>query len=192
MEFLTSIDIGSYLSPLATGILILLFVVIVIGGWGLTLFGLPGNWLILLASIGFDWLLRSSRWEITLPLIIALAILAIVGEAAEFLAGSLGVAQKGGSRLSAVLALLGSGIGGILGAFVGIPLPIIGTIVGVLFFASAGALVGAMIGEDMQGRDFRESFGVGMAAFWGRLLGTLAKTLIGGVMVAVALVGLVR
>ena len=158
----------------------------------MTLFGLPGNFLMIAAAIGFDWVIRSpSQLEVTWPLIIGLVVLALLGEAFEFLAGSVGVAKKGGSRLSAVLALIGSGLGGILGAVVGLPIPIIGSVVGVMLFASAGALVGAVIGEDMQGRDFRQSMGVGMAAFWGRLFGSIGKTLIGGIMVAVALVGLV-
>ena len=185
------IDFSAWLAPMGVGLLVVAFIAILIVGWCLTLLGLPGNWLILAAAIGLDFLLKTpSRLEMTIPLIIALGVLAVIGELFEFLAGSLGVAKKGGSRLSAILALIGSGIGGIAGAVVGIPIPIIGSVIGVMFFASAGALVGAVIGEDIQGRDFRQSFGVGMAAFWGRLFGSIAKTMVGGVMVAVAIVGL--
>jgi len=192
MDFLPSIDFGAYLAPLGIGLMVLLFVLTVISGWVMTLFGLPGNWLILVSAGVFDWLLKSpSRLEITIPLLVGLGILAVLGELIEFFAGSIGVAKKGGSRTSAILALIGSALGGIFGAFVGLPIPVIGSIVGVLFFASAGALVGAVIGEDMQGRDFRGSMGVGMAAFWGRLFGSIGKTIVGGIMVAVAFVGLV-
>ena len=185
------IDFSAYMAPIGLALLVVAYVAIVVAGWGLTLFGLPGNWLILVAAIGFDFLIESpSRMEITMPLIVGLGVLAVVGELIEFLAGSLGVAKKGGSRLSAILAFIGSAIGGIAGAVVGIPIPIVGSVIGVILFASIGALVGALIGEDIQGRDFRESFGVGMAAFWGRLLGSVAKTMVGGVMAAVAVVGL--
>ncbi len=58
-------------------------------------------------------------------------------------------------------------------------------------FAGVGAALGAMAGENMMGRTLSESRDVGWAAFRGRLLGTLAKTIVGSVMVAVALCALV-
>ena len=62
---------------------------------------------------------------------------------------------------------------------------VIGSLIAALLFASVGALAGAMIGETCKGRTLRESWAVGTAAFWARLLGTLAKTTIGAIMVAV-------
>ncbi len=186
------INLDWYLATAGISFLVIVYVVTVLAGWVLTLFGLPGIWLIPLAGVGFDFLVSSHpRLEVTWPVILALVLLGMVGEACEFLAGAAGVARQGGSRFSAFLALVGSFAGGIVGAVVGLPIPVIGSVVGVLLFASLGALVGAVLGEDFHGRDFNGSLGVGVAAFWGRLLGSLAKTLVGGIMVAVALLALV-
>ena len=62
----------------------------------------------------------------------------------------------------------------------------VGSVVAAVLFAAIGALLGAMLGEQWKGRELGESWQIGQAAFWGRLLGTLAKSLIGLVMVAVA------
>jgi uncharacterized protein YqgC (DUF456 family) len=169
----------------------LLFVLTVLVFWSLNLLGLPGNWLIVAASVLYAWLTaepvnEAMRWTV----VAVVAGLAILGEAVEFFASATGVKRAGGSRRGAVLALAGSAVGAITGLFVGIPIPVVGSIVAALFFAGLGALLGAMLGEVWAGRSWEASWEVGQAAFWGRLLGTMAKTLIGGVMagVAVALV----
>ncbi len=101
------------------------------------------------------------------------------------------MSKAGGSRRSAALALVGSLIGGISGLAIGVPVPVIGSLVAAVLFAALGALAGAMIGESWKGRDLDQSLRVGKAAFWGRVLGTLAKALIGAVMVVVALAALI-
>ena len=73
------------------------------------------------------------------------------------------------------------------GLFVGVPIPVVGSVVGAVLFAGLGALLGAMLGELAAGRSLATSWKVGRAAFWGRLLGTLAKALIGAVMAGVAI-----
>ncbi len=78
-----------------------------------------------------------------------------------------------------------------MGIFLGIPIPVLGPIVGALLCAGSGDLVGAMIGEVWAGRTLGESWQIGKVAFWGRLFGTLGKILIGSVMVAVVLAALV-
>lgn len=165
----------------------LLFLVVVIG-WALNLFGLPGNWINLLAIGVYACLLPDAgRTAISWWVVGAVAGLAVVGEVLEFAAGAMGVAKVGGSRRGAVLALLGSIAGGILGAIIGIPIPVIGPIVAILIFGGFGALVGAALGERWKGRDWQASFEVGQAAFWGRLFGSLGKLLAGAVIVVVVL-----
>ena len=155
--------------------------------WLTNLFGLPGNWLILVATVAYayyapvDHPLAMGWWVIAL-----LFALAVFGELIELLAGAMGASKKGGSRRGAILALFGSMAGGIVGLFVGIPIPIVGSIVAALVFAGAGALAGAMVGELWKGRNLPGSWEIGKAAFWGRIFGTLAKAAVGGVMVAVA------
>ena len=100
------------------------------------------------------------------------------------------MAKAGGSRRAAIPALLGSLAGGIVGLFVGLPIPIVGPIIGAVLLAGVGAFAGAVLGEQWKGRSFDDSWRVGKAAFWGRLLGTLAKTAIGAVMVGTTIAAL--
>jgi uncharacterized protein len=161
-------------------------------GWLLTLLGMPGNWLMVAAAALYAWLAPGeSRLAVGWQTVGALLIMALAGEVVEMVAGALGVARVGGSRRSAVLALFGSLIGGVMGIFVGLPVPIIGSLLAAVLFAGIGALAGAVAGETWKGRSLDASLQVGMAAFWGRLVGTLAKTLVASAMVAVALAALV-
>jgi len=116
--------------------------------------------------------------------------LAVAGEVVEFLAGALGATRAGGSRRGAVMALGGSLAGGVFGMFAALPIPLVGPLVGAVLFGALGALAGAVLGEQWKGKDLDESLRVGHAAFWGRLLGTLGKALVGAVMVLVVLVTL--
>ena len=99
----------------------------------------------------------------------------------------MGVA-KGGSKLGAFLAILGSFGGSLLGAAIGTPIPIAGSIVGILLGGSLGALGGAVIGELYLGRSRDESIRLGKLAFWGRLFGSIAKITIGSILFAAATV----
>ena len=162
-----------------------------VAGWGLTLFNLPGNWLMVTAAVLYAAVgPADSRLAIGWPVVIAVLLLAALGELVEFLAGAALATQAGGSKRSAALALLGSLGGGVLGAVVGVPIPIVGSLVGALLFAGAGALGGAMLGEYWKGRPLEHGWNVGKAAFWGRLLGTLGKVLTGSVIVVVCLLAL--
>ena len=168
-----------------------LLVIILLAGWLMTVLGMPGNWMMALAVVGYVLLVpERSPVAIGWPVAIALGLLAAVGELLEFLAGALGVAKAGGSKRGALLAMLGSIAGGIAGLFIGVPIPIVGPIVAALLFAGLGALAGAMLGERWYGRGLDKSWQIGKAAFWGRLLGTLAKTAVGAVMVVVVVAAL--
>src|ERR1700674_2962768 len=94
-------------------------------GWLAQLIGLPGNWVIVGCATLYAWLIPADAplaigWQV----VIALALLAVLRELAELLAAAMGVAKVGGSRRSAVLTLLGSIVGGIVGIFVGLPIPL--------------------------------------------------------------------
>jgi uncharacterized protein YqgC (DUF456 family) len=168
-----------------------LLVIILFLCWVLTLLSMPGNWLMVGAVIGYAFLVpEDSAVSIGWGTAIAVLVLAALGELLEFLAGALGVTKAGGSRRGAVLALVGSLAGGLVGLFVGLPIPIVGSLLGAVLFAGAGAFVGAVLGEQWKGRSFDDSCKIGEAAFWGRLLGTVAKAAMGAVMVATTLVAL--
>ena len=85
------------------------------------------------------------------------------------------------------MALFGSVVGAVVGMFVGIPIPIVGSLIAAIVFAGLGAAAGAVLGESLFGSSqWNSSREIGLAAFRGRVLGTLAKMLVGSVMVAVA------
>lgn len=157
--------------------------------WALNVIGLPGNWLVVtLAALYAYFMPDERRLDISLATVVGLVALAALGEVIEFLAGALGASKAGGSKRGAALALVGSLLGGIIGVFV--PIPVVGQILGPIVCASIGALVGAVLGEQWKGRDFDTSMNIGHAAFWGRLLGTLGKILVGCLMLVLILVSL--
>lgn len=161
------------------------FVLFLAFGWLLTLFSLPGNWLIVAAAAGYAWLVPDGeRWDLSWPMVGVVAGLAVVGEIVEGLAGAAGVRRLGGSRRSALLSIVFSVVGAIVGTAT-IPLPVIGTMLG----ACLGAMVGAVAGETWLGNDAETARRIGWAAFCGRLFGSLAKLVVACVIAAVALVG---
>lgn len=127
------------------------------------------------------------RLDIGWGVVIALFLFAVVGELIELLTAALGAKRAGASKRGAILALIGSLVGGVIGMFVGIPIPVIGPLVGAVLCGGVGALAGAVLGEQWKGRAMNESLRIGHAAFWGRLFGTLGKTLVGAVMLVLVI-----
>ncbi len=162
-----------------------LLVLVMLACWSLNLVGLPGNWFNVLAAALYAWLMPIHRADFGWVVVALVLVLAIVGELVEFLAGAAGSMKAGGTKRGAALAVLGSILGGLLGLFAGLPLPLVGPVVGALLFSAAGALLGAVAGEVWAGRDINHSWSVGHGAFWGRLLGTFGKVIVGGIMIMV-------
>ncbi|TWU28527.1 DUF456 domain-containing protein [Bythopirellula polymerisocia] len=161
-------------------------------GWILTLVAMPGIWLMVLAAAGYAWLgpqtgLPQLQWST----VIVLTVLAGVGEIAEFAAGMVGAHRAGGSRRAAIFSLIGSLIGAISGATVGIPIPILGSAIAAVVGGALGAFGGAAFAEHTRGELAGHSLKVGQAAFWGRILGTGAKTFVASIIAAVAIIALV-
>lgn len=143
-----------------------------------TIVGLPGTWLIALTTALVAWW----QWDqqmIGAPVLIALGVLAAVGEAIEFYAGVWGSKRFGGSNRGALGALFGSFVGGLVGTLFA---PVLGTLIG----ACVGAAVGAIVFEMHSGQPWRTSVQSGFGAGVGRLGGTLGKLGAGGVMWLVA------
>jgi uncharacterized protein len=170
----------------------LLLIVVLLACLALTLFGLPGNLLIVAVTAIYACLIPAkSPVAIGWKPIAILIVIAVVGEIVEVLAATMGTTKAGGSRRGAALALLGSIVGAVVGIFVGLPVPLAGPILAALLFAGLGALAGAMVGELWAGKDWAGSWRIGKAAFRGRLAGTLAKMSLGVMMVVVVIVALV-
>jgi uncharacterized protein YqgC (DUF456 family) len=161
-------------------------ILVLLAGWVLTLLGMPGNWLMCAAAAVYAWLVpRDAPAAFGWGPVVGLLVLATLGELLELAAGALGAAKHGGSKRGALLAVAGSMVGGIVGVLVGAPIPVVGPLVAALLFAALGAMAGAMLGETWKGRQLGQSWQIGKAAFWGRLLGTLAKMLVGLAMIGV-------
>lgn len=165
-----------------------LYVLALLAGWVLNLVGLPGNWLMVAAAAMCAYLVPpESRLHIDWLTVALLAVMGGLGEIAEFVAGAAGAARSGGSKRGVVLSALFAVVGGVIGAVVGTPIPIIGNAVAAVLGAAIGSAAGAIMGEQWKGRALNHSLKVGQAAFWGRLLGTLAKTIAGTAILATAL-----
>ncbi len=160
-------------------------------GWLLTLLAMPGNWLMVGAAALYAWLgPQSGVTQLDWKTVTALVILAMIGEIAEFLAGVVGARRAGGSNRAAVYSLIGSLIGAIGGATAGIPIPVLGSAIGAVVGGALGAFGGAALAEHTLGEQMQQSMKVGQAAFWGRLLGTGAKTVVASIMAVTAIVAI--
>jgi uncharacterized protein len=169
----------------------LLLVVVLLASWFLTFLNLPGNWLmVMLTAIYAYFMPPDSRAAIGWKVVVAILIMAALGEVVELVASAAGTVKAGGTRRGAMFALLGSVLGGFLGLLIGLPIPIVGPLFAALLFAGLGALIGAMLGEISAGKGLDASWQIGKAAFRGRLAGTLGKLLLGAAMLVVVVAAL--
>ncbi len=161
-------------------------------GWTLTLIGMPGNWLMVCAAAIYAWIgPNSGILQIGWPAVLFLAALAAVGELAELATSVWGARRAGGSRRAAIFSLFGSMGGAVVGVMLGLPIPLLGPPIAALLGGALGALIGAAAAEHSLGEAPGQSLRVGHAAFWGRILGTGAKTLAGTAIAATLIVGMI-
>ncbi len=172
-------------------LIVLLFLLVLVAAWAMILLGLPGTWVMLLAAVVYAFL-APVQAPLTLgwPALIVLALLAALGEIIELVAGMAGASGAGASRRGMMGALAGSLLGAFGGLLLGLPIPLIGSALAAILFASLGALTGAIVAEHSGGRTWRELWPIGKAAFWGRMLGTLSKAAVGLAMLAVTVLAL--
>ncbi len=139
---------------------------VALAGPALTLFGLPGTWLVLAICGLFEWWTEPALFSgVTIGGTLTLAIL---GEAWEFTASASRAKRAGAGRRGTLGALAG----GILGAIAGtIVMPVIGTLIG----GGLGALACSASLERAGGRTPAEALAIGRAAAAGQLLGVAGK-----------------
>jgi len=106
--------------------------------------------------------------------LVAIGVVAALGIAVDFIAGSLGAKKIGASPR----ALWGAGIGTTIGMFFGLP--------GLLI----GPFAGAVIGELWSGKSILRSAHVGVSTWFGMLLGIVAKVVLSFLMIGMAGVAL--
>lgn len=148
---------------------LLLLAIILIVGLILIPLGLPGTWVIVAAAAGYNY--ATGTEAIGGTTIIAMLVLAVIGEVIEFTLAARYTRQYGGSRRAGWGAILG----GLVGAIVGVPVPVIGSVIG----AFIGSFVGALLAEWSRGTETRAAARVATGAFLGRVFATAAKVGIG-------------
>jgi len=152
---------------------VLILVVLMLLGLVMIPFGLPGTWIIAAAALGYQLLVPGS---ISIWTIVAVVVLALIGELLEFSLSAKYTKKYGGSRR----ASWGAIIGGMIGAFMGVPVPIVGSVIG----AFAGAFVGAFIGEFSRAGQGGTATRVATGALIGRAIAAAMKIGIGIAMAA--------
>ena len=158
-----------------------------IAAWVINATGLPGNWIMVAVAASYCWLMPTdSPYAFGWLVVLAMGLLAGVGEVLEFFTSALRAKSAGGSSKGMWCSVLGSIVGSIAGVCLGIPVPVIGSLVAALLFSSAGALLGAYLGEKWHGRENQDAWRIGFASFFGSLLGSIAKLLIGLVALLIA------
>jgi hypothetical protein len=140
---------------------------------GLSIFYLPGNWLMVITAVLFAWW-QADKHMLGMPVLVAIVLLAVLGEIVEFTAGFLGVRTSGGSKRASIAAVAGAITGAIVATFL-IPVPIISTLLG----ACGGACIGAGLVELSTGRERKSSVVSGISAGLAQFLGLNLKILIG-------------
>lgn len=134
----------------------------------------PGNWMMVTIACLVAWW----RWDehfFGIPVLVAIFILAALGEVLEFVASAVHVKKAGGSRSGSWGSLLG-GVVGLTAGTIFIPIPILGTLVG----ACGGAFLGALLCEKhIAQKDMKSATGSGWAAAKGRFMGTIYKFICG-------------
>jgi len=170
-----------------------ILVIFCAGCAALVLLGLPGIWLMILAALGVDVLWRDAL--ITNEALIVLFVIALLAEVAEFAAGAIGAKSAGGSKRSALGAIVGGVVGALTLAGLFSVIPVLGTLLGVILGGAIGAAVGAVVLEltkpTLAGGEPKQrghSFRVGRGAFVGRLLSTVIKGAFAGVALVVVIV----
>jgi len=129
-------------------------VLVMLGGLLAIPVGLPGLWLIVAVTLGLV-LAGELGWAPGL----GVAVAAAVAEAAELLVVARLGRAYGGSRR----AFWGAVVGGMLGLFVGVPVPIIGPVITAFFGTFLGAGAVTLLETRSVGRSARVGWGVVLA-----------------------------
>ncbi len=143
--------------------------------WVLSIFSLPGNWIMVLIALLYGW---SEGFSIMAWWVLAAGVvLAGLGELVELAGTYLGGGTRGGHWTTGLAAIAGS---------------IVGALVGAAFFWGLGALPGTVVGafagavaaEGLRHGEGERALKVGLGAAVGRALGLAAKLGLGGAFLA--------
>ena len=146
---------------------VLAAVLVVVGIIGAVLPALPGVPLVFLGLLLAAW--ADGYAHVGIGWLTLLALLTVAAMAIDFAAGVLGAKKVGASRY----AVVGAALGTLVGLFLGLP--------GIIL----GPFAGALLGELLAGGTLRKASGVGVGAWLGFVVGSLAKLAICGVMLGI-------
>lgn len=144
---------------------VLAVALIVTGLVGIVLPALPGHVLIFVGLLLGAWADHFQR--VGVPMVVVIGIIGAASYGVDFFATALGAKHFGASRR----AMVGAGLGTLLGFFLGIP--------GIIF----GPFIGAVLGELTVHREWKRVGQAGVAAWVGFLIGTAVKVAIAFVMI---------
>ena len=144
-----------------SGIFVLL--ILVCGTW----FGIPGTFLISIGALIWGW--STGFILITPGIIITCFVISVFLELLEIFFSGLMVKFSGGSKKTAVFAILGGFIGAILGTGF---LFLIGAFLGLLI----GSFLGALFGELMSGKTVLDSMKISLSTIMGNIAAKLIKS----------------
>jgi uncharacterized protein len=139
----------------------------------LVVFGIPGNWIMVILTCLFAWWQWDAR-AFSGGTLIGIAVLALMGELIEFLAGMVGARRSGTSWQGSIAAIFGAMLGALVGTFA-IPIPLVGTLVG----ASVGAGATVWVVETLRGQRIDRSLQRALHAGMGQIVGTSSKMAVG-------------
>jgi uncharacterized protein YqgC (DUF456 family) len=142
-------------------------IALVVGLAGVVLPAIPGSALLALGAVLVGWadgFTRVSGWTVAVC-----AVLAAVIWVVDLVAGILGAKAFGASRWS----VIGSGVGLLVGLFLGLPGIILGPAIGALAF------------EYARDPNFERALKAGVGAFIGFVLGSAVKVSLGFVLVGI-------
>ena len=145
----------------------IVFSVVLVGSVMLTMVGLPGNIVIVLAAVIYGYYDKFQHVDYGIIGIVVGVF--IVSEILDFAAGILGAKKEKASKRAMLAAFLGTMLGGILGTGI---LPIVGSIVGALL----GAFIGASAAEYTKMKDKEQARRVAMGVVKGQVVGMILKT----------------
>src|ERR1700694_817711 len=135
----------------------------------LIVLGLPGLWIMVATAVVYNMIVPGD--PIGWVSLIAVAVLALIAELLEFTMTGRYARKYGGSRRAGGGAING----GMRGAGVGFPVPIVGPVIG----AFVGSFVGALIAELTGGASAGDATRVAKGALLGRVVSTMLKIGIG-------------
>ena len=133
--------------------------VLAVAGVVVTIFSLPGVWLVYIATVIVGAI---GGFQVITPLtLVILLIVSILSTFADELAAVLGTKKAGGSKYGTIGSVVGSIVGGIVGNILGVFI---------------GAFLGAALFEYIFAKqDLKKSIKLGFASFLGFLIGTGLK-----------------